>query len=63
MIGSTILISTYILHPNVFYREIFIILLIPFLIKLGKEYKGIFVYSIYFLLIKYFFGLLYYIIR
>ena len=54
LIGSTILISTYILHPNVFYREIFTILLIPLLIKLGKEYKGIFVYFSYFLIIKYF---------
>ena len=54
LIGSTILISTYILHPNVFYREIFTILLIPLLIKLGNEYKGIFVYFSYFLLIKYF---------
>ena len=54
MIGSTILISTYIIHPNVFYREIFTILLIPLLIKSGKKYKGIFEYSIYFLLIKYF---------
>ena len=54
LIGSTILISTYILHPNVFYREIFTILLIPLLIKLGKEYRGIFVYFSYFLIIKYF---------
>ena len=54
MIGSTILISTYIIHPNVFYREIFTILLVPLLIELGKKYQGIFIYSIYFLLIKYF---------
>ncbi len=54
LIGSTILISTYILHPNVFYREIFTILLIPLLIKLSEEYKGIFVFFSYFLIIKYF---------
>lgn len=54
LIGSTILISTYILHQNVFYREVFTILLIPLLIKLSQEYKGIFVFFSYFLIIKYF---------
>ena len=53
MIGSTILITAYFLHPNLYYREIFIILLIPLLISMHETYKGIFTYAIYFLLVKY----------
>ena len=53
MIGSTILIIAYFLHPNLYYREIFIILLIPLLISMHETYKGIFTYAIYFLLVKY----------
>ena len=58
MIGSTILILTYIIHPNVFYREIFAILLIPLLLNTHEKYKGVFTYFVYFLIIKYLFDFL-----
>lgn len=58
MIGSTILISAYLLHPNLYYREIFLALLIPLLINLHREYKGIFTYLVYFLVLKYFLNFL-----
>ena len=53
MISSIILITTYLIHPNVFYREIFIILLVPLLYNFHKKYKGIFTYFMYFLITKY----------
>ena len=59
MISSIILITTYLIHPNVFYREIFIILLVPLLYNFHKKYKGIFTYFMYFLITKY---LLYFLI-
>ncbi len=56
ILGGNLSISVYLISDNVHYREIFLILLLPFVIKLKDNFKiKIFKYLFYFILFKYIF--------
>ena len=56
ILGGNLSISVYLISDNVHYREIFLILLLPFIIKLKDSFKiKIFKYLFYFILFRYIF--------
>ena len=56
ILGGNLSISVYLISDNVHYREIFLILLLPFIIKLKDSFKiKIFKYLFYFILFRYVF--------
>ena len=56
ILGGNLSIVVYLISDNVHYREIFLILLLPFIIKLKNNFKiEIFKYLFYFILIRYVF--------
>jgi|TARA_B100001079_G_C16355651_1_gene490456 hypothetical protein len=56
ILGGNLSISVYLISDNVHYREIFLILLLPFIMKLKDSFKiKIFKYLFYFILFRYVF--------
>ena len=56
ILGSNLSIAVYLISDNVHYREIFLILLLPLVIKLKDNFKiKIFKYLFYFILVRYIF--------
>ena len=56
ILSANLSISAYLISDNVHYREIFLILLLPFIIKLKNTFKiKIFKYLFYFILLRYIF--------
>ena len=56
ILGSNLSIAVYLISDNVHYREIFLILLLPLVIKLKDSFKiKIFKYLFYFVLFRYIF--------
>ena len=56
ILGGNLIISVYLIAHNVHYREIFLILLLPFIIKLTKTFENkIFKYLLYFIIFRYVF--------
>ena len=56
ILSANLSISVYLISDNVHYREIFLILLLPFIIKLKNTFKiKIFKYLFYFILLRYIF--------
>ena len=56
ILGGNLSIAVYLISDNVHYREIFLILLLPFIMKLKNSFKiKIFKYLFYFILFRYIF--------
>ena len=56
ILGGNLSISVYLISDNVHYREIFLILLLPFIVKFKNVFKiKIFEYLFYFVLFRYIF--------
>ena len=56
ILGANLSVSVYLISDNVHYREIFLILLLPFIMKLKNTFKiKIFRYLFYFILLRYIF--------
>ena len=56
ILGGNLSIAVYLISDNVHYREIFLILLLPFIMKLKDSFKiKIFKYLFYFILFRYIF--------
>ena len=56
ILGANLSISVYLISDNVHYREIFLILLLPFIVKLKNIFEiKIFKYLFYFILLRYIF--------
>ena len=59
ILGANLVVAVYLISHNIHYREIFIILLFPFLMKLDKSIDNkIFKYLIYFITLRYIFFLI-----
>jgi hypothetical protein len=56
VLGGNLSIAVYLISDNVHYREIFLVLLLPFIIKLKDSFKiKVFKYLFYFILFRYIF--------
>ena len=59
ILGANLIVTLYLITDNIHYREVFIILLFPFIIKLSKSIDNkIFKYLIYFITLRYIFFLI-----
>jgi len=59
ILGANLVVTLYLISHNINYREVFIILLLPFLIKINKSIDNkIFRYLIYFITLRYIFFLI-----
>lgn len=59
ILGANLVVAAYLISHNIHYREVFIILLFPFLMKLNKSIDNkIFKYLIYFITLRYIFFLI-----
>ena len=59
ILGANLVVAVYLINHNIHYREVFIILLFPFLMKLNKSIDNkIFKYLIYFIILRYIFFLI-----
>ena len=59
ILGANLVVTVYLISHNIHYREVFIILLFPFLMKLNKSIDNkIFKYLIYFITLRYIFFLI-----
>jgi len=61
VVGANIIVITYIIFQNTFYREVYLILVIPFLLQYLKD-STFNRYLFYFIFIKYFLGFLFVIL-
>ena len=59
ILGANLIVTLYLITDNIHYREVFIILLFPFIMKLSKSIDNkIFKYLIYFITLRYIFFLI-----